>query len=804
MIVSLEERLLGVLGDDYSETRVFSVPRVSNNRIDLSSLHFFLDFIYSNGTKNTTSLTKIVYDKEIELTWNIIAEDLQVEGTVLIQMHANDLSGNVKWSTSPYEPFLIGDCIDTAGNYTGSLSALQELLTRCVDIEQREAGRASAEEQREIIKQLMISATNAANTATSNAKAVTTAANNKILDVEERFNNLTSQHQQESEVIDARKGKESLRLKIDDIDKQLTDIAINVKYFGAKCDGVNDDATAIRAAVAFLNSLGGGVVLFPEGTCLLNSCDPDYIDAVIKLSTKISFKGKGANSILKAADGLIDRTKHIFARAEADQLIENVFFEDLVIDLNSANNMVLSSTPTKFFVPIYVRYVNNFLVNRVVFRNCPSRNIIYVSNYYLDLGHEQSKNVTITNCEFNNLGPACAGSEAQDDHSSLYIQAEEVWILNNYFHNDNANLDYSIIKSNAIEIHSERATVKNNIIINMDVPFIISAAECDVGEVLIKDNQIENTNIVAYGLTLSTGSKAIKNITFDNVTGSTRTSGSASLFWFSDQLKNSVPVERLSIKNCRIINNYADTVKGLANSNLHNFITCFNTKLLEVTGNEFDGCGGRGIYVAPIDGITEITITQNRLRNCSISTLITAGSSYCSFLGMGNEVVTKSLVVENNITEKSDIRSQVEFIINLIGKYTVVSVSDNKIIGYTGAISINDNTQSGQKMIRHACYDSPRTPRAVSASLSSEWVDLTNNIRYVKKYNHNKPYAGWLVEMNAISSPTSGTYLQGDKIINSTPEEQGTAPNKYIVDGWLCVSGGSPGTWVPQRTPTGN
>lgn len=57
---------------------------------------------------------------------------------------------------------------------------------------------------------------------------------------------------------------------------------------------------------------------------------------------------------------------------------------------------------------------------------------------------------------------------------------------------------------------------------------------------------------------------------------------------------------------------------------------------------------------------------------------------------------------------------------------------------------------------------------------------------------------------NAMPSvPTAGTYAQGDFVRNSTPSELGTAGSKYVIFGWLCVVGGTPGTFVQCRFLTG-
>lgn len=43
----------------------------------------------------------------------------------------------------------------------------------------------------------------------------------------------------------------------------------NVLDFGAKCDGTTDDTAAVNAAIAYVLSIGGGIVSFPRGTCLM-------------------------------------------------------------------------------------------------------------------------------------------------------------------------------------------------------------------------------------------------------------------------------------------------------------------------------------------------------------------------------------------------------------------------------------------------------------------------------------------------------------------------------------------------------
>ncbi len=54
------------------------------------------------------------------------------------------------------------------------------------------------------------------------------------------------------------------------------------------------------------------------------------------------------------------------------------------------------------------------------------------------------------------------------------------------------------------------------------------------------------------------------------------------------------------------------------------------------------------------------------------------------------------------------------------------------------------------------------------------------------------------------AAPTTGTHAKGDFVRNSAPSEAGVALSKYVVYGYLCTVGGTPGTWVECRFLTGN
>ena len=54
------------------------------------------------------------------------------------------------------------------------------------------------------------------------------------------------------------------------------------------------------------------------------------------------------------------------------------------------------------------------------------------------------------------------------------------------------------------------------------------------------------------------------------------------------------------------------------------------------------------------------------------------------------------------------------------------------------------------------------------------------------------------------AAPTQGAWARGDKVENAEPAELGDAGARYVILGWICVSGGTPGQWLAMRVATGN
>ena len=97
----------------------------------------------------------------------------------------------------------------------------------------------------------------------------------------------------------------------------------------------------------------------------------------------------------------------------------------------------------------------------------------------------------------------------------------------------------------------------------------------------------------------------------------------------------------------------------------------------------------------------------------------------------------------------------------------------------------------------------PRLP--TESGLQQVGLKLTSILRDVLNQLNNLTEGRISAVTNAQSVvPAAGTNSQGDFVRNSTPTELGTAGSKYTIQGWACVTSGSPGTWVQVRALTGN
>ena len=149
MVIPNDEYNLGNDYDTNSAVRVFGLERMTEG-VDISNLEFKLDLTYADGTSDTLALDKTVMENTISLTWTITKTQLHVPGTVLVQIRALNVDGNMKW-TSFVGAFFAETSMFSSADYSGKLTEIEQFEQAIASEKQRvqnEAARVQAENER--------------------------------------------------------------------------------------------------------------------------------------------------------------------------------------------------------------------------------------------------------------------------------------------------------------------------------------------------------------------------------------------------------------------------------------------------------------------------------------------------------------------------------------------------------------------------------------------------------------------------------------------------------------------------------
>ncbi|PAF31853.1 right-handed parallel beta-helix repeat-containing protein [Paenibacillus sp. 7516] len=158
-------------------------------------------------------------------------------------------------------------------------------------------------------------------------QATGTNAKEAIDNTHKRISEIVAQSGDDNtEIVDARGGYTVLGDRINYIDEQLSDLAYNVKNFGAIGDGVTDDTISIQAAIDAASTAGGGTVYFPPlGT------DEHYIVSSILIPSDINLQGSKGSRIKQINDPDLGNLVQIATGAK------NIKVDGLELDANKSN-----------------------------------------------------------------------------------------------------------------------------------------------------------------------------------------------------------------------------------------------------------------------------------------------------------------------------------------------------------------------------------------------------------------------------------------------------------------------------------
>lgn len=215
----------------------------------------------------------------------------------------------------------------------------------------------------------------------------------------------------------------------------------NVKDFGAKGNGITDDTYAIQKCFNFINSIGGGVAYFPNGTYKISRTKQKGKAWSLFAVNNLSIKGENKeNTIIKLASKQRNYTRMLYVEE-----VNNVYLENITFDGNRENQ----NNPTKPSEHLGGVFINS------------STNVTIKNAKFINTGGDgvgirgpklPSKNIVVDSCFFD--GNYRSGV-------ALGSGFDTVKITNNFF---GENIDDSSIDTEPSSGICQNVLIENNII----------------------------------------------------------------------------------------------------------------------------------------------------------------------------------------------------------------------------------------------------------------------------------------------------------------------------------------------------
>ncbi|MDF2714295.1 MAG: hypothetical protein K0R28_1220 [Paenibacillus sp.] len=549
---------------------------------------------------------------------------------------------------------------------------------------------------------------------------------------------------------------------------------VNVKWFGAKGDGIADDWEALQRAIDFVLNSGGGTIRIPRGTYKIVS------RSVMVWGSNLRILGDGQEATVIVKSGSAGQTGDCFNVAgktnnayyfgdfgAGDYAVKlqytgptiqsrNICIEGLTLDSQltvphpQANNMGITNTDAltvrdctfRNALQSNLALVNNALstmngLNR--FYNCTftgsMQHSVRVISY--NSGPHVGNRAEFYECRFLNvMGVDTTSSEIVGRQTHFYYRGG---LLSDQV---GAKLVHCYFDSTGSIVTSNR---------NMNLQIIDCTIE---GGLCLKGNG--ESGIVVKG-NVFTGAGVKTNFT-DEPYIYIRTTFNA-LFE-----NNQLPLTIASGTGAPIVMfDYVRDGVVVRNKNLSLELESTSTDRIVIKENTFAKHAG---------------LPDNR-------TLLLRG---------------KGLVIEGNVFNNSYVTA-------------MAAVSESQIRGNHFALDVELSTQqimdadsvSGSMTNMIITGNVCRAGAAISAnktfvpaSISEKCIVDQNEIRF-----HDGTVTGETLRRNSL--PTAGYFLKGARIIHSNPSMHGTAPNQYVLTGWTRITEGHMHVlnvdWVEQRNP---
>jgi len=235
-------------------------------------------------------------------------------------------------------------------------------------------------------------------------------------------------------------------------------LSSRVTDYGASCDGTlnprpapcsatTDDTCGINAALAAVcaASSGGGEVIIPVGTCVINPGAGAF-----QLCSNLTFRGTGPKSVLQVRSGS-GAYQTFFAGRSGEPVLSNVVIKDFRIDQNPVGNPNPPAPDQLFVINLSVNIsgASGITVSGMTFDPISGTQAIHLEN-------NGDLKATITNNYFNFNK---AGSSAYSN-TAVYLEGSQQVVTGNAFLASPDGLTQNA--GTAVETHGGRSAISNN------------------------------------------------------------------------------------------------------------------------------------------------------------------------------------------------------------------------------------------------------------------------------------------------------------------------------------------------------
>lgn len=548
----------------------------------------------------------------------------------------------------------------------------------------------------------------------------------------------------------------------EEVNSQLNDIAISVKTFGAKGDGVTDDTENIQKAIDSLKETGG-ILFFPVGTYL--------ITAQLTLCSNIIITGCGEKSIIQCLTGTSGNGINMLVAIEQGNiLIENIRIQNshygnafppagtftgmgANILMIGCNNIEVShihasagggavNGKNEGVAPIYLSCCSNSRINNNMIDD--SQNGIVIDSWYnnnTDKSMFHSWGITIEGNTIDNVAGRGIAIDLGNGDGSLSIIGNTI-LRFAYAGIKGENIFNCVIDGNAIDglSHDRSQGTQTSLNGYFGIEILTGGSKC-----VIANNSIYN--LLHDGIRMLNSNDTV--ITGNNIRNGSDTTDAIGINVHNDNTK---------------------TINGMV-----------------ITSNTITGM---------IDGIN-LDSSGASLSKCLICNNNINVSRYGITLGS----LTDGLISSNIITGKTDYTiigiygrgttTTCKFTGNLITRVQVgMSLSDvsSSIDGTFETCNSGINFTSANGTIVSCVFRN--IPIAFTGKASSVYARKSIFIEVITIRAIANIFVGTIF---ASAIPTTGYWMNGDIVMNTNPSAGGNI-------GWVCTAQGGQGTWKPFGT----